>query len=42
MAGMAEVIMGILMTPIGAIGALVAIIVVVLFARWVLKEQPQK
>jgi hypothetical protein len=38
MAGMAAVVIGILMTPIGAIGGLVALIALGLFARWVFKD----
>lgn len=42
MAGMFQAWRDILTTPLGAIVALVAIVVVVLFVRWVFKEQPQK
>ncbi len=42
MAGMANVILGILMTPMGALAGLVAVVVLVLFARWVFTDQPQK
>jgi hypothetical protein len=42
MAGMATVVVDILTTPMGALGGLVAIVVLVLFARWVFTDQPQK
>ncbi|HWQ69313.1 MAG TPA: hypothetical protein VN494_05060 [Patescibacteria group bacterium] len=42
MAGMANVVLGILMTPMGALAGLVAVVVLVLFARWVFSDQPQK
>ena len=42
MAGMAQVVLDILQTPMGALGGLVAIVVLVLFARWVFTDQPQK
>ena len=42
MAGMAGVIMGILMTPAGAVAGLVALVVLVLFARWIFVDSPQK
>jgi|UPI0002D4BF83 hypothetical protein len=42
MAGMANVVLGILMTPMGALAGLVAVVVLVLFARWVFTDQPQK
>lgn len=42
MAGMANVVLGILMTPMGALAGLVAVVILVLFARWVFTDQPQK
>lgn len=42
MAGMAQVVIDILTTPMGALAALAAIAVIALFAWWVLKEEPQK
>jgi hypothetical protein len=42
MAGMATVIMDILMTPVGAIGALIGLAVIGLFAKWVFADPPQK
>lgn len=42
MAGMAQVVMGILTTPMGAIAGLVGIVVIVLFAKWVFSEPQQK
>jgi hypothetical protein len=42
MAGMANVVLGILMTPMGALAGLVALIAIGLFARWVFTDQPQK
>lgn len=42
MAGMSQVVLDILMTPMGAIAGLVAVVVLVLFARWVFTDQPQK
>lgn len=42
MAGMANVALGILMTPIGAIGGLIALVAIGLFARWVFVDSPQK
>ncbi|VUZ86199.1 hypothetical protein MELA_02596 [Candidatus Methylomirabilis lanthanidiphila] len=41
MAGMAQVVMNILTTPMGALAGLVAVVALVLFARWVFSE-PQK
>lgn len=42
MAGMAQLAIEILTTPMGAITALVAITILVLFARWALSDQPHK
>jgi hypothetical protein len=42
MAGMSQVVLDILMTPVGAIGALIGLVVIGLFARWVFTDQPQK
>jgi hypothetical protein len=42
MAGMSQVILDILMTPLGAIAGLIALVVIGLFARWVFTDQPQK
>jgi hypothetical protein len=38
MAGMAQVWMNILMTPMGALGGLIALAALALFARWVFKD----
>jgi len=38
MAGMAQVWLNILMTPMGALGGLVALAALILFARWVFKD----
>lgn len=42
MAGMANVVLGILMTPMGAIAGLIALVAIGLFARWVFVDSPQK
>lgn len=42
MAGMSQVVLDILTTPMGALAGLVAIVVLALFARWVFTDQPQK
>ncbi|WP_337288262.1 hypothetical protein [Candidatus Methylomirabilis sp.] len=42
MAGMAQVVLDILMTPMGALGGLVGLVALGLFARWVFTDQPQK
>lgn len=42
MAGMSQVVLDILTTPMGAIAGLVALVVLGLFARWVFTDQPQK
>lgn len=41
MAGMSQVVIDILTTPMGAIAGLVGIVVIALFAKWVFSE-PQK
>lgn len=41
MAGMSQVVLDILTTPMGALAGLVAIVVIGLFAKWVFSE-PQK
>lgn len=41
MAGMSQVVINILTTPLGAIAALAAIVALALFAKWVFSE-PQK
>lgn len=38
MAGMAQVWLNILMTPMGALGGLVALAAIIFFARWVFKD----
>ena len=38
MAGMAQVWLNILMTPMGAIGGLIGLACLALFARWVFKD----
>ena len=42
MAGMSRVVLDILMTPLGAVAGLAALVVLALFARWVFTDQPQK
>jgi hypothetical protein len=42
MAGMSQVVLDILTTPMGALAGLVAVVVLILFARWVFTDQPQK
>lgn len=42
MAGMSQVVLDILTTPMGALAGLVGVVVLVLFARWVFTDQPQK
>ena len=41
MAGMSQVVLDILTTPMGALAGLVAVVVLVLFARWVFSEPQQ-
>ncbi len=38
MAGMAQVWLNILMTPMGAIGGLIGLACLIFFARWVFKD----
>lgn len=40
MSGLTEALIGVFTTPLGAIGALIIIAVIGLFAWWVFKEQP--
>lgn len=42
MAGMSQVVLDILTTPLGAIAGLIGLVAIGLFARWVFTDSPQK
>ena len=42
MAGMSQVVIDILTTPMGAIAGLIGLVVIGLFAKWVFSEPQQK